>query len=128
MSQPDLTLDQLMGKTAVIGLSYFDTAENLMSQRQLAGQVIKVTPDDGITLQLLGDGAADFIIPSDLSPWFIAPEGRFFDKTSAMEIVNPDYLVTWNVHQTQSENIEDKTHQWWDWVPCVVAPQVGSPQ
>ena len=36
----------------------------------------------------------------------------------------PDFLVTWNIHRTQGNSVEGQ-HEWWEWLPNTVAPQVG---
>lgn len=119
---PDLL--KLLHKRAVVGLSYFDHQDNLLSQKQIAGTVVRVTPEDGITLKL-SDDKTEFTLPSDLSPWFVAPQGNYVDQETRQQIVNPDYLVTWNIYRTKAKDSEDKQHEWWEWVPCTEAPAVG---
>ena len=123
-----MQLDELLGKTCVIGLSYFDTGGELMKQAQYAGQVLKVDAELGITVQLRHTDAsvqqADFIVPPNLDAWFKAPPGHYKHAPSGMNMENPDYLVTWNVYRTQ-ENKPEGQHEWWEWVPNTERPQVG---
>lgn len=115
-------LADLTGKTCVLGLSYFDPAGELLSQRMLAATVISAS-DDGIVLRPGGD-ERDFTLPPELSPWFVAPAGSYKDSRE-QQIDNPDFLVTWDVHRKKGEGQEGQ-HEWWDWVPCTLPPSVGS--
>ncbi|MEW6997564.1 hypothetical protein AADZ86_07660 [Colwelliaceae bacterium BS250] len=136
---------QTMNKTCLIGLSYFDKEHNLLKQSMLAGTVISVDKEMGITVELLeatdnnlskatqtnakknGDKkSAQFMLPANLDCWFIAPKGDFHTSTEGVKITNPDYLVTWDILQTKSqENIADGEQQWWEWQPRTTAPQIG---
>lgn len=132
-----LTLDNVVGKTCLIGLSYFDKKGEQLKQSMLGGIVKSVDKEMGITIELAqasadnkkakkGDKIPEFLIPSTLTCWFVAPKGDFHTSTDSVKIVNPDYLVTWDIHQTQdSGSIEDGQQQWWEWVPRTVEPQVG---
>ncbi len=132
-----LRLEDLLAKTCVIGVSYFDRGGELLKQAQYAGSVAKVDREQGISVRLRRAGVAveasanagakeaEFTLPPNLDAWFQAPPGRYRHDTSGMDIENPDYLVTWNVHRTQ-DNATDSQHEWWEWVPNVVPPQVRS--
>ena len=100
MTSSAITLQSIAGKTILVGISYFDQAGEILNQKQLAGTVLKTTEEDGITLRDL-KGESEFTIPSELSPWFIAPPGDYHDPISGKDIKNPDYLVTWDVHKSQ---------------------------
>ena len=75
-----MLLEDLLHKTCVIGVSYFDVQGELMKQTQYAGQVTKVDAELGISVQLRHSEAtvanADFIIPPHLDAWFKAPPGH----------------------------------------------------
>lgn len=128
-----LTLDNVIGKTCLIGLTYFDKNGEMLKQSMLGGMVKSVDKEMGITIELSG-GTKDnkgktpeFLLPSNLSCWFIAPKGDFHTSQAGVKIVNPDYLVTWDIHQTQDKNsVEDGQQQWWEWIPNTVEPQVGN--
>jgi hypothetical protein len=123
-----MQLEDLLTKTCVIGVSYFDEQGALLKQTQFAGQVQKVDAEHGIAVQLRhSDPAvtqADFIVPPNLDAWFKAPPGHYRHAPSGMDLENPDYLVTWNVFRTRDDTAEGQ-HEWWDWVPNTERPQVG---
>ncbi|AWB68328.1 hypothetical protein C2869_18790 [Saccharobesus litoralis] len=120
----DADLVGMLEKTVLVGLTYFDFKQEFIQQRQISGTVVRVTPQDGITLRF-PDGKTEFTLPSDLSCWFKAPEGRYFDQESNIEITNPDFLITWDVHQVQDKSKPDGQHEWWEWKPRTVPPAVG---
>jgi len=63
-----------------------------------------------------------FILPPTLNCWFVAPKGSY--PVQGNKVENPDFLVTWDIHQTQKDS-EEGQHEWWDWVPRTAPPQVG---
>jgi hypothetical protein len=124
-----MKLEDLLERTCVIGVSYFDLDGSLMRQVQYAGQVHKVDAEHGISVHLRHSDpsvpSADFIVPPNLDAWFKAPPGHYKHPPSGVNIENPDFLVAWDVHRTQ-ESTPEGQHEWWDWVPNVQSPQVGS--
>ena len=124
ISSPTDTLN----KTCLVGLSYFDLNGQLLKQNLLAGRVKAQDDELGITLGLFdatGDLGADFLLPNNLACWFKAPAGDFHTSTEGVKIKNPDFLVTWDIHQTRSDKQEGE-QQWWEWVPRTEAPVVNS--
>lgn len=115
-------LAALIDKRALVGINYFDINGDALQQRILAGTVVRVTANDGITLRQTDE--EEFTLPSSMAPWFLAPAGNY--KTSDGESVsNPDYLVTWTVHRCQDTNKPEGEHQWWEWVANTTPPSVG---
>jgi hypothetical protein len=143
------SLEETIDKVCMIGLSYFDVKNNLLKQSMLAGKVISYDKEMGITLELLSSReskkesplnnspAANFILPAELSCWFVAPQGDYHtsevnNNGEQVKITDPDYLVTWDICQTQSneqdsgsESISDSEQQWWKWYPRTQSPQIG---
>jgi len=135
-----MKLDDLIDKTCLIGLTYFNTRGEMLKQLQLAGTVIAIDRENGITVRLHptsradpipGDDAiasdggkpANFILPASLNGWYRAPPGHYRDAERRLLIENPQYLVTWDIHQTKSDTPEGE-HEWWEWLPRTVPPQV----
>ncbi len=130
-----MTLHDLVNSTCLIGLSYFDTEAQLLKQSQLCGTVIECDSDDGIAIRLQpnsgsvsthepGQAAAIFRLPPVLEAWYKAPPGHYRNMEAGVDIDNPDYLVTWDIYQT-TENTPEGEHQWWEWIPRTIPPQVG---
>jgi len=115
-----------VNKSCLIALSYFDITGKTLKKSVLAGTVKSVDKETGIALQLVSDTSsqAEFIIPCDLSCWFVAPSGEFHTSQSDMKVVNPDYLITWDIHQTKSDT-PDGEQQWWQWQPRCIKPNIN---
>ena len=124
------SIEDTLQKTCLVGLSYFDVQKVLLKQSILAGKVIAVDKEMGITIALIdkemkvNDQSAKFILPSDLSCWFSAPQGEFHTSLQNVKIINPDYLVTWDIYQTK-EHQNSNEQQWWQWRPRAEVPKIG---
>ena len=123
-----MQLNEVLNKTCVIGLSYFDGNNQLLKQNMLAGTVQKVDEENGITIALMGQateqGEQRFSLPSSLAPWFNAPKGVYRNEKGEALIENPDYLVTWDIYRKQ-ETSQDGNNEWWDWVARTTPPSVS---
>ncbi len=129
------TLEDTLKKSCLIGLTYFDIDGKELKKQLLAGTVTSVDAEMGITLELLTDDsndnknktAANFIIPATLSCWFNAPKGEYHTSHNGIKIINPDYLVTWDIYQTkaQDDKQQDGEQQWWKWYPRTEDPVVN---
>ena len=131
-----MTINDIVNKHCLIGLSYFNTKGELLKQSQLCGKVIKVDAEEGISVELLPGSKAPatknkvekkaiFILPPTLSSWFTAPKGTYTDSETGTRIIDPEFLVTWDINQTK-EHAEEGQHEWWDWQPRTTPPQVGN--
>lgn len=124
------SIEDTLQKNCLVGLSYFNVQDELLKQSILAGKVIAVDKEMGITIALIdkemkvNDQSAKFILPSDLSCWFSAPQGEFHTSLQNVKIINPDYLVTWDIYQTK-EHQNSNEQQWWQWRPRAEVPQIG---
>lgn len=123
------TLTDTLNKTCLLGLTYFDLKGNIIKQSLLGGTVTSVDEAMGITIVLTGQDQAtkkpaEFIIPTNLSCWFKAPKGEFNTSQEGIKIINPDFLVTWDIHQTQDESAEGE-QQWWEWLARTEKPNVN---
>ena len=133
-------IEDTLNKSCLIGLSYFNVQGEQLKQNILAGRVIEVDSEMGITIELSTSEPStsnndkkqrvNFILPIDLSCWFTAPEGEFHTSQKGVKIVNPDYLVTWDIYQTKQKQSEssdkpDSEQQWWQWRPRTQSPNVG---
>ncbi|GAA3941179.1 hypothetical protein [Litoribacillus peritrichatus] len=135
-----MTLDDLLNKTCLIGLTYFNAAGDLLKQVQLSGSVISVHEENGIAVRLDNQteeasniiavdssGQEDpdlFVLPPSLSAWFIAPKGHYRNSENNVDVKNPDYFVTWDIQQKQDDSNEGE-HEWWSWEPRTIPPQVN---
>ena len=122
MQQPStLALSDVMTKTVIVGLSYFDNQGKMLQQQQIAGEVIGASPE-GIVLET---HTGPFNLPAELSAWFSAPPGEFRIPDIPDPIVNPDFLVTWDIYKVKDETKPDGQHEWWEWYPRTTPPSVN---
>jgi hypothetical protein len=134
------SINDTLNKTCLVGLSYFTAQDEPLKQNIVAGRVISVDSEMGITIALATSDTstskpgkeASFILPTNLSCWFIAPKGEFHTSQKGVKIINPDYLVTWDIYQTKAPEKDtsakkptDGEQQWWQWRPRTQAPNVG---
>lgn len=124
------TLADTLDKTCLLGLTYFDLQGEVIKQSLLGGRVVSIDESQGITIALLKEESdtskqVEFIIPSNLSCWFKSPVGEFHTSHNDTKIINPDFLVTWDIYQTQS-NASEGEQQWWEWVPRNSEPAVSN--
>ncbi len=136
-------IEDTLNRSCLIGLSYFNVQGEQLKQNILAGRVVNVDSEMGLTIELFANNVPStsppkkvhFIFPTDLSCWFTAPKGEFHTSQRDVKIVNPDYLVTWDIYQTKKQEVQDKDpvaersqeseQQWWQWQPRTQPPNVG---
>ncbi len=144
-----LTLETTIDKTCLIGLTYFTAEGKMLKQSLLAGKVSSYDAEKGIGIALfekesLELGSKQFLIPTDLSCWFTAPRGKFHTSVEGVTVIDPNYLISWDIYQTRSYKQEpdegeaskqvsnkqldtqgDEQMQWWEWKPRIQQPSVG---
>ena len=91
-----ITFAELMGKTILIGLTYYTADNEFIEQKQCWGTVIE--SDEKRILVRLNDGKI-FSLPPDLRSTKIAPPGEYRLRSTGEIVVNPDYLSTWNINK-----------------------------
>ncbi len=90
-----ITFPDLVGKTILIGLTYYTAENEFVEQKQHWGTVIESTENQ--ILVKLNDGKI-FGLPPDLSSTKIAPPGEYHLHSTGEIVVNPNYLTTWNIN------------------------------
>ncbi len=142
-----MTISDLLNKTCLIGLTYMTAEGEVLKLSQLAGEVIAVDEEEGISVELFTpdsnttptepnkiastadssnaeDKPAVFHLPPGLSAWFIAPKGHFKNPEFGIDIENPDYFVTWDIVR-KKDSTPEGTHEWWEWHPRTTPPSVN---
>ncbi len=88
----------LAGKYVLVGISYFDHEEKLISHEQFHGVVTACDAKSGITLALKGvQGGRTYHLPPDLSGFQKAARGEYRLKSTGEIIVDPDYTASWRL-------------------------------
>ena len=92
----NITLEEMSGKTILIGITYYTAEEEFIEQKQLWGRVIETS--EKYILVKLNNGEM-FSLPPDLSSTKPAPAGEHRLRSTGEIVVNPDYLTTWNSYR-----------------------------
>ena len=95
-----ITFSDLIGKTILIGLTYYTEDDEFIEQKQYWGTVIE--SNENRILVKLNDGEI-FGLPPDLSSTKIAPPGEYRLRSTGEVVVDPDYLTTWNINRSKEE-------------------------
>lgn len=94
----EISFSDLVGKTILIGLTYYTADNEFIEQKQYWGTVIE-SNENRILVKLM-DGEI-LKLPPDLSSAKIAPPGEYRLRSTGEVVVDPDYLTTWNVHRAK---------------------------
>lgn len=91
-----ITFSDLIGKTILIGFTYYTSTNEFIEQKQCWGRVIE--SNENRILVKLNDGEI-FELPPDLSSTQVAAPGEYRLHSTGEIVVNPDYLTTWNINR-----------------------------
>lgn len=92
------TLEDLNGKTILIGLTYYTHDEVLVEQQQHFGTVMEANQRH-ILVRLKNDEILS--LPPDLRSTYPAPAGEYRLRSTGEVIKNPDFLTTWNINMAK---------------------------
>ena len=91
-----ITFSDLLGKTILIGLTYYTADDEFIEQKQYWGTVIE-SNEKQILVRL--SNSEIFGLPPDLSSTQTAPAGEYRLNSTGEIVVDPDYLTTWNINR-----------------------------
>lgn len=89
-------------KHVIIGITYLDHNENLIEQKQLHGDIVRINENEGIVVRINGSDE-EFKLPPDLSTLKKAPPGEYKFKSTGEVVINPDFMTTWTVKKPKPE-------------------------
>ncbi len=84
---------QIIGKRVLVGITYRDSDDNFVEQKQFYGEVIRVGEVEGIVLRIPISGK-EFKLPPDFRNFAEAAPGEYRLRSTGEVIVNPDYTTT----------------------------------
>jgi hypothetical protein len=91
----------LVGKYALVGLTFLDAEGNLLSQAQRHGRVVEVDEERGISIRFVAHGRSwdgeVYRLPPDLRPVTDAAPGEYRLRSTGEVIVDPDVTITWTI-------------------------------
>ena len=89
-------LNELLGKSVLIGITRVDHKGELLSQQQYHGRVESL--DGGLVHVRIAGTSEDFTLPPDPSAFVKASPGRYTLRSTGEVIVDPDFISSWTVH------------------------------
>lgn len=90
-----IEVNQLIGKTIIIGITRVDANDELIEQIQMHGVISEITAKN-ISIRL--STGKDYNLPPDCSSIKKAPPGEYRFRSTGETVVNPDYMTTWTIH------------------------------
>lgn len=101
-------ISSLIDKVILIGITVLDKNDELITQIQVYGPVIRVSAE-GIVIKR-NVTSAEFAIPPDFEHVIEAEKGEYRLRSSGEVVVNPDYISSWTLRSGNEEDIEYYTN------------------
>ncbi len=96
--EKEITFDELLGKVLLVGITYYTHDNEYIGQNQFYGTVTQA--NESIIRFAQKDGT-EFTLPPDLSSLKRAQPGEYKLRSTGEVVVNPDFLATWNVYESE---------------------------
>ena len=93
-TEKEITLDELVGKILLVGITYYTSSNEIIEQKQFYGTVTEA--NESVICIKQSDGT-EFILPSDLSSTKRARPGEYKLRSTGEIVTNPDFFATWNL-------------------------------
>lgn len=101
-------IGSLINKVILVGITVLDENEELITQIQVYGPVIRVSAE-GIVIKR-NITATEFSIPPDFEHIIEAEEGEYRLRSSGEVVINPDYISSWIVRSNSDQEVEYYTN------------------
>lgn len=93
-SKKEITLDELIGKVLLVGITYYTHNNEPIEQKQFYGTV---TEANDAVIRIKQKDGTEMTLPPDLSSTKRARPGEYKLRSTGEIVVNPDFLATWNL-------------------------------
>ena len=93
-----LCFSDIVGRTLLIGLTYYSAEDEIVERRQLWGTVTEANKSH---IQVKQNNGEIFSLPSDLTAIEKAPLGEYRLHSTGEVVVNPDFLATWSITESR---------------------------
>ena len=91
-----------IGKHLLIGMTYLDSEDNLIEQKQFHGKIVRINECEGIVIQL-SNSSEEYMLPPDLDSLRAAPKGEYRLRSTGEVVVDPDLLTTWTTKKPKQK-------------------------
>ena len=96
----ELSFSDLLGKTILVGITYYTKDDEFIEQKQYWGTVIEANDRQIRFRQKNGDV---FWLPPDLSSTKLAPKGEYRLRSTGEIVVDPDFTSVWIANRDSDE-------------------------
>jgi hypothetical protein len=103
--QNQISHHTLIGKLVIIGISFYDSNDDLIDTFQTHGIIEK--SDNIELLRIIKKDNHIFQLPFDPDTIQKAPLGKYSEKHSSTIITNPDYMILWNISVKNQDDIDE---------------------
>jgi len=87
---------KFIGKHVIVGVTVLDHEGNFVEQIQVHGKITTIDKSGIVLRQPTGE---EYKLPPDPNSLQPAPAGVYKFRTTGEEVVNPDLMTTWTVHE-----------------------------
>ncbi|MBQ8613602.1 MAG: hypothetical protein IJ416_05250 [Ruminiclostridium sp.] len=94
------TLNELIGKTVLVGIAHVDEKGKLLGRSQYFGTVVKADPKEGVVLARHGINDFSAPLPPFPEQYIPAKKGIYTLQSNGMKVKDPDYTCTWKLRST----------------------------
>jgi hypothetical protein len=92
----------MLGKTILIGVTYFDHDSKFIEQKQMHGRIIRVDEKEGLAIELEGHNEGKtFRLPPDITSLRPAEPGKYFENSTGEVVINPDFIAAWEITRSR---------------------------
>jgi hypothetical protein len=88
-------LTGLVGHRLLVGISYLDDDERVVSAQQFCGRVLDVT--DGVVVVERPGEPEPAVLPADASAYRPAAAGHYQLSNTGEIVIDPDFITTWRL-------------------------------
>ncbi len=92
--EKEITLDELIGKILLVGITYYTDSNEFIEQKQFYGTVTEANES---FIRIKQQDGTEFTLPSDLSSTKRARPGKYKLRSTGEIVTNPDFFATWNL-------------------------------
>ena len=104
---------ELVGKYVLIGLTFVDHDDNVVSLAQRHGRILEADADRGVTVELVAPGlpwdGEVYRLPPDVGSFVDAAPGEYSLRSTGEVVVDPDLTATWTI---KSPPADEDTPAW----------------
>jgi hypothetical protein len=101
-------LNELVGKTVLLGLTFADSEGNVTERVQRHGVIEIADPERGVATRLVGPGqpwdGELYWLPPDLGNLSEAAPGAYRLRSTGETIVDPDFTASWEIRSPAPED------------------------